>query len=197
MMVFIIFLRDLAVLFWIAWWLYLKQSGQMRIIYWPALAVKLLAGLAVGWIYFYYYGQGDTITFWYDGKLVAEKIISDPLSSLNFYWDDGAFQWDGLINHKPRSLFFVKIAGLLAFLCGGNYWMMALIISFVSFLGAWYLCTKTICFFPDAYMAAIIAFLFYPSVLFWSSGLIKESLGVGALYFYEFSKCIPFWGFPH
>ena len=183
MMVSLIFLIDLAILFWIARWLWLKQSAQMRTIFWPALAVKLLAGLAVGWIYFYHYDQGDTITYWYDGKLVAERIVSDPLSALNFYWDDGAFQWDGLINHRPRSLFFVKISGLLALLCGGSYWMMALIISFCSFLGAWYLCVKAIYFFPDARLPAILAFLFYPSVVFWSSGLIKESLGLGALYF--------------
>ena len=183
MMVSLIFLIDLAILFWIARWLWLKQSGQMRTIFWPALAVKIFAGLAVGWIYFYYYGRGDTIAYWYDGKLVAEKIVSDPLSTLNFYWDDGAFQWDGLMNHRPRSLFFVKISGLLAFLCGGSYWMMALIISFCSFLGAWYLCVKAICFFPDSRLPAILAFLFYPSAVFWSSGLIKESLGLGALYF--------------
>ena len=78
---------DLLILFWIAWWMYSKISGPMRIIFWPALALKLLAGLAVGWIYFYYYGQGDTITYWNDGKLVAEKMISDPLEAMRFFWE--------------------------------------------------------------------------------------------------------------
>ena len=173
---------DLLILFWIAWWMHGKTSGSMRIVFWPALVLKLLAGLAVGWIYFYYYGHGDTITYWNDGKLVAGKMISDPLKAMRFFWDD-SFQWDGLINDKPRSLFFVKISGLLAFVGGGNYWMMSLIISFISFLGAWYLCLKTTRFFPEARRAVVVAFLFYPSVIFWSSGLIKESLGLAALYF--------------
>ncbi len=183
MMVSMIFLIDLVILLAIARSFWLKQSDEMRLIFWPALAVKLLAGLAVGWIYFYYYGQGDTITYWHDGRLIADKILSDPLRALNFYWNDEAFEFDSLISIRPRSLFFVKITGLIAFLSGGSYWMMALIISFCSFLGAWYLCVKTISFFPGARMAAILAFLFYPSVVFWSSGLIKESLGLGALYF--------------
>ena len=179
----ILILFDLTVLFWIIWWLYRKESGVMKNIFWAALGVKLFAGLAVGWIYFYHYGQGDTITYWNDGKFLAEKMISDFSGTLSFYWDDSAFQWEGLINDRPRSLFFVKISGLLAFLCYGNYWMMSVVISFISFLGAWYLCVKIIQFFPDARLASIIAFLFYPSVVFWSSGLIKESLGLAALYF--------------
>ena len=183
MIVFITIFFDLTVLFWIAWWVYARQSTEMKNIFWPALAAKLLAGLAVGWVYFYYYGQGDTLTYWHDGRIVAEKIVTDPSGALNFFWDESSFQWDSLINTKPRSLFFVKISGLLAFLCAGNYWMMALIISFISFLGAWYLCAKTINFFPASRRSVVVAFLFYPSVVFWSSGLIKESLGLGALLF--------------
>ena len=176
---------DLATLFGVAWWLYGKQTSEVKFYYWPALSVKLLAGLAVGWLYFFYYGEGDTITYWHDGTLLSTRLYSDPLGVLKFFWsediDPAAFV--GLINDRPRSLFFVKISGILALLSGGNYWAMGLIISFVSFLGSWYLFLKTLKFFPASRVAAAISFLFYPSIVFWSSGLIKESLGLAALFF--------------
>ena len=176
---------DLSVLFGVAWWVYNKQPEPIKFFYWPALGFKLLAGLAVGWLYFYHYGQGDTIFYWLDGKVLAEKIMSDPGGAWNFYWEENADLQliSDVVNDKPRSLFFVKIIGVLALICVGNYWMMSGIISFLSFLGAWYLFKKILHSFPSSRQAAAISFLFYPSVVFWSSGIIKESLGLSALFF--------------
>ncbi len=178
----LILIIDLGILGGMVWWLYKKQDTGVRNFFIPALTVKLLAGIVVGWIYFYYYGQGDTITYWQDGKLVAHKIITDPAGSLNFFWSDDV-EFNGLVNTKPRSLFFVKISGLLAFVSAGHYGMMALLISFFAFWGAWYLFLKTQFFFPESRWPAAVAYLFYPSTVIWSSGLIKESLGLGALFF--------------
>lgn len=184
MMAALTILIDLSVLCGVAWWVYKKQPEPIKTFYWPALTLKLLAGAAVGWVYFYHYGQGDTISYWQDGKSLAEKIMSDPGGAWNFYWDENPDRqlMAGMIHDKPRSLFFVKIAGVLAFICGGNYWMMSGIISFISFLGAWYLFKQISHCFPLSRQAAAISFLFYPSVVFWSSGIIKESLGLGALF---------------
>jgi hypothetical protein len=56
-------------------------------------------------------------------------------------------------------------------------------LSLLSFYGAWYLFSKISRYFPGNRLAAAVAFLFYPSTVFWSSGLIKESVGLGALLF--------------
>jgi hypothetical protein len=55
--------------------------------------------------------------------------------------------------------------------------------SFISFLAAWFLVRILHRHIPATKGAALIAFLFLPSVVFWSSGLLKESLALGALYF--------------
>jgi hypothetical protein len=165
------------------WWLYSIQPGPLRKYYWPALLLRVLAGLAVGWLYFFHYGTGDTVSYWHDGTLIAEKIKSDPVGTLNFYFEDSPLFRQGLINEMPRALFFIKISGLVALLGGSNYWVMATIVSGISFLGAWYMFIKSSFYFPRFRWAAAVAFLFYPSTVFWSSGLIKESLGLGALFF--------------
>ena len=57
----VIAIIDLAVLAWLAQAFYQKQRMELQGYYWPALAAKVLAGIMVGVIYFYYYGLGDTI----------------------------------------------------------------------------------------------------------------------------------------
>jgi hypothetical protein len=181
-----IILLNVIVMSGTTWWLSKRQPESTRLLFWASLTVKLLAGIAVGVVYFYYYnGKGDTVIYWRDGVLLADKIISRPMDGLGFFWDENVNPEfiDGLFNLRPRSLFFVKISGLLAILSWNSYWVMALQISFVSFLGAWYLFNKVILFFPSSRCAAAASFLFYPSVVFWSSGLIKESLGMATLFF--------------
>ena len=175
-------LFDLAALTGIAWWLYKQQPDTLKIFYWPALLCKVAAGIMVGLLYFYYYGAGDTISYWRDGQLIAARLTYDPVGTIDFYMNDSPGSLQGLVSEKPRSLFFVKISGLLALASGGNYWMMSVILSLASFFGAWYLFSKINRFFPQTRIAAAVGFLFFPSVVFWSSGLIKESVGLGALF---------------
>jgi hypothetical protein len=65
---------------------------------------------------------------------------------------------------------------------GGNYWVVSLWFSFISFLSAWHLTS----FVHEQFrvtLAPVIAFLFFPSIVFWTSGLEKEGLAMAALYF--------------
>jgi hypothetical protein len=64
-----------------------------------------------------------------------------------------------------------------------NYWITSLYFSFASFCGAWILVKQIIGFSPSAKNVAMASFLFFPSVVFWSSGLIKESLAMASLFF--------------
>jgi len=173
----------IVALTFVAWWYFTRQPDSLKKFYWPSLILKIGAGMLVGIVYFNYYGIGDTIGYWQDGNLLAEEIISDPVSGINFFLGDTPSAVKGLVNDRPRSIFFVKIVAILSIICGGNYWVMDAVISFISFLGAWYIFRKTTSFFPESTCASSIAFLFFPSVIFWSSGLIKESMGLTAVFF--------------
>ncbi len=166
-------------------WLYKMQTTGNKKLFSLALIVKVLAGISVGLIYFnYYHGGGDTISYWHDGKLIAEGVWGEPARALGFFWSaspDPEFI-PGLFNEMPRSFFFSKICGVLALVSSGNYWVMATILSFIAFLSAWYLFLSMVEFIPEARWPAAIAFLLFPSIVFWSSGLIKESIGLASLY---------------
>lgn len=169
---------------WLAWQYHRKQLTSERRPFWPALSAKVVGGIALGCLYFFHYGVGDTLSFWQDGNHLAAFFRESPGQVISFLWDDSTVPGmaAALQQQAPRSLFFVKICGFLSLISGGNYWLMATWLSLASFVGAWFLYTRMIRAFPEARPAAAIALLFVPSVVFWSSGLIKESLGLAALF---------------
>jgi len=181
----IILFLDVASLTAIALWWYRRQSQDIKRYFFPALSIKILAGVAVGILYFYHYQLGDTIAYWQDGKKIADFIRSDWSMALSFFWDESEYIdfVTSLQQQAPRSLYFSKMSGLLALVTAGNYWMMSTMLSFASFVGSWHLFRRMCMAFPEHRMAAALAFLFFPSVILWSAGLIKESAGLASLYF--------------
>lgn len=165
-------------------WLFRRQSDPLKRAFGVALSVKLIAGVGMGWLYLYHYGAGDTISFWQDGLRLADALKERPREAMAFFWDEAlvADLQRQFTNQGPRSLFFVKVCGLLALVGGGNYWVMGAWLSLVAFAASWLLIVRLIRLFPEMKTAIVLVILFFPSVIFWSSGLIKESLGLAALY---------------
>jgi hypothetical protein len=160
-----------------------KKQTSLKKFFWPALAVKLFAGVCLGLIYTYYYSVADTFVYFNDGsKLasVAREDLSSYVSFLFFNTDSGIGEFP---LHEPRALFLIKITSVFNILTADNYWVTGFYYSFCSFAAAWFLVRTIYRHIPDARNAAVIAFLFLPSVIFWSSGLLKESLALAALYF--------------
>jgi hypothetical protein len=174
------------ILFSIAFFVWRKQeAGGLRIFFWPALFFKLGAGIVLGLMYRYYYQGGDTYIFFRDAKQLSGLFRSDAMAYIQFLWSGNESHaiWASLSEIQPRSLFFTKIISVITVLTFDNYWITGLYLSFTSFLASWYFVKKILILFPDAKSAASFSVLFFPTVVFWSSGMIKESLAVAALFF--------------
>ncbi len=156
-----------------------KQGSAVRSFFWPAFAIKLLAGIGLGWVYQRYYLTGDTFVFFDQANVQAHVFKSRAGAYLDFLWRDPPIdiEWKG----AARSVFFVKMVSIFAIVADGNYWITSLWFSFVSFLASFYLFKLVARYFEGATAAASLAFLFFPSVVFWGSGVIKESIGLAAL----------------
>ncbi len=91
--------------------------------------------------------------------------------------------WKALTLQEPRALFLSKVVSVFGLFTASNYWIISCYFSCLAFAGAWYL-VKIIRRCNAHYtLAAVLAFLFFPSVVFWSSGIVKESLAMASLYF--------------
>jgi len=134
----------------------LIQSDLPGWIYWTSLILKLVAGICLGLIYFEFYGSGDTITY-----------FNHALNSIT-------------IVNQPRTQFFLLILEPIVTFSGGSYWVSACYLSFISFIGFWCSAFTLSNLYPKLKWVITISFLFIPSILFWSSGISKESIAIPA-----------------
>jgi len=162
-----------------SWWYWRKEDSPIRKFYWHALAAKLSAGMLVGIIHAVSYASSDTFFFFDSAAEISRQARVDFAGYLNFLRS----QSDGYFPGVDRTIFFVKITSVFALLTYDNYWICSLYFSLFSFLAAWRL-TKVIWLnIPDLGIPAAIAFLFFPSCVFWASGIIKESLAMTGLFY--------------
>lgn len=169
-----------AVSFW-AW----QRLPELRGVYWPALVLKLGSGLLLGLLYTYYYDVGDTFMFFNDGVALANIARKDPAAYLQYLWSGDSDLLPGVKLAAPqsRSLFLSKAVSVVNLATYDSYWVTSLYFSLFSFAAACYLVRVLSRYFPQQKAAAVFAFLLLPSAVFWSSGIIKETLAIAALYF--------------
>lgn len=162
---------------------FVKRDVNFQVCFWSALAVKLGAGICLGLMYRHYFPAGDTFVYFEDASRLAALAWKDPSSYFNliFFNQDLAFANLALV--EPRALYFSKITSVMSLVTGDNYWAISLYFSFVSFLAAWHLVGVIRRNIPSSAFPAVVAFLFMPSVIFWTSGVLKESLAMAAFFF--------------
>mgnify|MGYP005755645095 CR=1 FL=1 len=185
----LLYLVNALLLAGLIWLLYRQQNLQpIKKHLLPALGLKLLAGILMGLLYHHYYHEGDTLTF-----KNASLILSDyarqnisGYSKLIFFnaFESEAFRATVPFSRFPEfsnSFFFIKILSLLNLLTNDLYYLNALYLSLFSFLGTATLVAALVKRFPKYKMAALLAFLYFPSVVFWSSGVLKDAVLFGSM----------------
>ncbi|HEX8040778.1 MAG TPA: hypothetical protein VF490_16585, partial [Chryseosolibacter sp.] len=171
-----------ALLLFLAW-RYRKAETGLRIFFWPAFGFKVFSAVCVGLLYTFYYHTADTFAYFDDGSKLAGLALSDFSAWCDVLLSDKIPDSLHLNFNQPRALFLVKITSVFNILTANNYWIISAYYAAISFSGAWCLVKTIQRHIPAATLPAVLAFLFFPSVVFWTSGLLKESLAVGALYY--------------
>jgi hypothetical protein len=157
----------------------------------PGLMVKLLGAIGVGVIYKFYYIQGDTLAYFEAGLLLNEYFWRSPLTYFQILFSD----FDSFIPYFPEipyiygagflkgesTLIISKISAVFSFLCFDSYLSTALLFAFFSYSGIWALFKIFIRIYPQLKKEMAIAVLFIPSVFFWGSGILKDSITISAI----------------
>ncbi len=179
MSIIILCLNSLLIL-GIAFWWWRSLEGFALNVFWPALVLKLFAGIGLGLLYRYYYGGGDTFYFYSEARELADVFFSNTREYIQFLFQHPVA--DSPEEGSLRTTFLVKVISVFAIVTGSNYWITSLWFSFISFSASFYLFKIVTRYFDKSEVTAALAFLFLPSIVFWSSGIIKESVGLAALF---------------
>lgn len=168
----------------VAYLVWRRQPKSMSFLVVPALLVKLTAGVSLGLIYMYYYdGIGDTMLYFDDSRVISAFARQNFGGYLSYLWSGQAeLTLTSDVAAQPRTLFLLKLASVFNLLSHDNYWITSAYFSLISFLAAWYVVRQVHDTLRNAYWPAVVAFFFFPTAVFWSSGLIKESLAMAGLF---------------
>jgi len=163
----------------------------------PALTVKIIGAIALGILYHTLYG-GDTNNYYRHAGIVYHAFgdsfaagwelvttSGDVTPAIRKYTDQ--LTWFG---HGSNEYFVVRVAAVFALLSFNTYTVIAVLFATITFSGMWVMYVTFVKLRPQAYEELAIAVFFLPSVFFWGSGLLKDSLCLGALgwLFYAFYR---------
>jgi hypothetical protein len=165
---------------------YYQRTGRdAKSLFWISLILKISAGIALGIIYLNYYSSGDTFQYFNNAKLITAWGREHTWDYLEFIWNDEDYPQvlSLLDSFDQRALFFTKLTSILNMLTFDNYWIVCLYGSACSFFCSWFLYRTITHFFPQGKSSAFVSWLLFPSVVFWTSGLLKESFACAALFY--------------
>lgn len=186
----LIYMLNFLLLGALVWWMQRQTWAKaLHPYFYPALGFKLLCGVLLGLLYTHYYAGGDTTSYHQASLTLTDYATTNPqgYARLLFFnaFESEAFRATIPFSRFPNfsnSFYFIKLLSVLNFLTGSSYYLNSLYLSLFSFWGAASVAAALRRFIPDpACKAGIVAFLFVPSVVFWSAGLSKDALMFGCM----------------
>ena len=164
-----------------------------------ALSLKLFGAIALGLIYQFYYANGvlggDTSNYFYQAKLIYAAFQQSPFLAIKLILANGeldpatrVYASQMIWYQAPAEYMVIKFAGFFGILSFGTYTVIGLWFACISFSGMWAMYITFLKIYPSLHKQFATAIFFLPSVVFWGSGLLKDSLAIGALgwLFYSF-----------
>lgn len=175
---------------------YFVPSQENRKIFNIGLAAKISGGLAFTLIYLFYYGGGDTIVYYKTAMAYTNLILQDPLSGLQVSFGDNSIENFSRFNSETGypikhifndsgTLLVSKIAIPFLLLSFKSYLIGSLMFSFISYLAAWKLFQLFVRITGNVKIS-IWSTLLVPSILFWGSGISKDTITFAATCYFVF-----------
>lgn len=152
----------------------------------PALWVRFGGAIFLGLIYQFYYSGGDTFNFYQQASIVFEAFMDDPVIGFKLIFDPNDPE---LFNYASRIYWFrspteyivIRIIAFLSLFTINAYTAIALFFAFFGFMGSWLMFHAAEERFPMARKWLVYGILFVPSCIFWGSGILKDTITLGAL----------------
>lgn len=160
------------------------------------LYAKVVGGLMFGIIYLYYYGYGDTVSYFESARALVNVFYDNPIAYFKLVL--GPMDWDlynetfgystgwvvGWFYEDPRSYMVVRLISPLMIIAFRSYFLTTILVAYVSYEGVWRLYLMFVRYYPALMKPLAIGVLFIPSTVFWGSGIMKDPFTLAATGWY-------------
>lgn len=180
---------------------YKSVPDDVRKYVYPAFLLRVLGAVLYTLIVSLYYGFGDSHNY-YQGVLDLHKAIdtdwgfwkeiygkwklepSDPLYPFFYYDGTGTVHY---YMQEVRTYNVSRLALPLSLFFNKSFLAISIAISYISFLGTWKIYQLFYEIYPHLKKKLAISILFLPSLLFWSTSLLKDPFCLAALGYLVYS----------
>jgi hypothetical protein len=193
----------LLVIYFVSGYVQSKKIVKNPLYKWyrKGLFVKVFGAISLCLIYQFYYKGGDTVNYYETSRAISNLIFKDSslffdvLAGNNSLANRAAFDvTTGIPVYwiDKTALFVSRLFVPLAFISFQSFIVMSVLLSWMCYSGIWKLFLLFNEHFPPLEKQFAISFLFIPSVIFWGSGLLKDSITLSAVGWYT---CFFYQGF--
>jgi hypothetical protein len=152
------------------------------------LFLKLIGAIGIYYLYFHYYGGGDTRTYFNKSKYLTHLFYTDFNTAYSLFFeskeDYGFFAaelYNSLSADDVSTFIICKFGAILNFVCFDSYLGIAFLFCVFAYFGIWKMFKTFTIIYPKHVKILAYSFLFIPSVFFWGSGLLKDTIALGFL----------------
>ena len=168
--------------------------------YLKGLMVKMAGAIAVCMVYTLYYKEGaDTNMFFRNSQSMVRLLFTEPGAYLRlllgergpqvYTYFDAYTGWPWMYRDF-ESFTVVRITSIFTFFGLGSFYTTTMLVAWFSYKGIWKLYMLFYELYPQYYKSFALGILFFPSLVFWGSGILKDTYSIMALSYFV-------WGFYH
>lgn len=160
------------------------------------LMVKIFGGLAICLVYTFYYEGGDIINYHLSAKVMVNLLLESPENFFQIWFGDKTAEKYSFFNESTGFPVYwndknaysvvnfsvpIELLSFTSFLCS------AVLMASVAYCGIWKLYLIFCEMYPMLYKQFAVSILFIPSVIFWGSGILKDTWTLAAACWYCYS----------
>ena len=173
---------------------HIESNPSYKYFLW-AVGMKIIGGIAVCLIYIFYYGYGDTLNYYNDCAVLLNMLYKSPKVFMQLLFNPVPELWY-LFDYNTGYMIYmaddhamavVKLTWILCLITFKSFLGMTLILAWISFWPIWRLYQFLLKEFPNLSKEFAISLFFIPSVFFWGSGLLKDTITFSCVCLYASS----------
>jgi hypothetical protein len=192
---------EISIIDWVIWSVYLTLFLLLGYIYANhkkqpiydyfirGILIKVVGGVFFALIYVYYYGFGDTFLYHQGATVLSQTLLDSPLDYFRLLFSE-ADKLPPDLSYIQQSVayadtfeewFMVKLLSLINLISFQSYLVSTLFLSMIAFFGGWKLFQVFTAILPNKLNLSFIAVFLVPSVFFWGSGIMKDTITLAAI----------------
>ena len=186
--------RYMLVIMGVSFYIQITHIKRDRIYryYTSAVFAKVISAVAFCLIYIYYYKGGDTVSYFETSRALLNLGMKNPGNFLkeivqtpsvpNYFLFDRVtgYPWSYMF-YDHQTWFVAKLLTPILVISFKSYLVSTVMLSWLSFIGTWKLFKLLVRYYPNLEGRMAFCMLFVPSVLFWGSGILKDTITFAAV----------------